>query len=96
MWLVRVLCGVGCSFVMVVKGLGSICLWGRGGKIILFASCLVDLMLARLACMCPLMVAVWSGGHRLNCLVVIVGKVARYLVWMAFARVERVGENRDL
>ena len=47
------------------------------GTYILFASCLVDLILARLACMCPLMVAVWSGGQRLSCFVVIVGNVVR-------------------
>ena len=62
----------------------------------MFAVCLVDCIFARLACMCPFIVASWLGGHLLICLVVMVGKVVRYPAWIAFARVESVGEKRDL
>ena len=62
----------------------------------MFAVCLVDWMFARLACICPLIVAVWSGGYLRNCLVVMVGKVVKKPACMAFARVDRVGEKSDL
>ena len=78
--------------------LGSLAVrWGvGGGETILFAVCLVDWMFARLACICPLIVAVWSGGHLRNCLVVMFGKVVRKPACMAFARVVSVGEKSDL
>ena len=93
-WLVR-LFAVDELFGVGSGGMRWACLDGVIA-VALFALAFVDWMLARVAWRWPLCVAVRSGGQRRSCLVVMVGKVVRYPACIALAKVDRVGEKRDL
>ena len=57
---------------------------------------LVDLKFALWAHMCPIVEARWLGGYLRRFFVVIVGNEVKYPLFIASARVDSAGENRDL